>query len=289
MDWDDYDSADVRGGSGVDYVGGLVGVQIDGRIVASYTRGDNNGKSGIGNFVGGLVGQKSGGVIVSSYSFSHSHGRSSTLGNSRFCMGGLVGQQIDGRIIASYARGDISYAEGSSIASGAGGFIGCQNNGQIFSSYATGDSDGTGGSSDRVAGFIGYLQGGSVNYSYAAGDSDGEGGTDYVGRFLAEYVFESALVSSYGFGSTQGENVSSRGTPPNGVNSPSDLTPSNSGRSAFSRWPLSVWDFGDSSQAAALKYVDDYEGGNYICTSTMAFLPPIEITCGTTLLPGQGR
>ena len=86
---------------------------------------------------------------------------------------------------------------------------------------------------------------------------------------------------------------------PSGVASASALTQTNSGTSDTNRWSTDAWDFGTSSQAPALKYVDSYVLGDhdnddtttdtyaYTCTSNTAFLPPLDITCGTTLLPRQ--
>ena len=106
------------------------------------------------------------------------------------------------------------------------------------------------------------------------------------------------IISSYGFGTVvNGETPNTHGAPPSDVTSASGLTATNSGTSDTNRWSVDAWDFGTSSQAPALKYVDSYELGDhdnddsttetyaYTCTSNTAFLPSIDITCNTTLLP----
>ena len=111
-----------------------------------------------------------------------------------------------------------------------------------------------------------------------------------------------SLTSSYGFGTGVNSEIGNTlGAPPSGVTSASGLTQTNSGDSDTNRWSTDAWDFGTSSQAPALKYVDDYVLGDhdsddttaetyaYTCTSITAFLPPLDITCGTTLLPDQSR
>ena len=135
-----------------------------------------------------------------------------------------------------------------------------------------------------VGGLVGVQNNGSITFSYATGNSGG-------GGLLAGWGF-GTIDSSYGFGT--GSNTYG-GTPPSGVTSASGLTAANSGSSDTERWSTDAWDFGTSSQAPALKYVDsygDHDGDDttsdtYTCTSSIAFLPFIDITCGTTLLPNQ--
>ena len=66
-----YATGDAAGGGGdYDEVGGLVGYQFDGSIVASYATGDAAGGGGDDDQVGGLVGkQRSGSSITASYGF----------------------------------------------------------------------------------------------------------------------------------------------------------------------------------------------------------------------------
>ena len=143
--------------------------------------------------------------------------------------------------------------------------------------------------------------GGTITSSYATGSPDGgEGNSDNVGGLVGTQESGGTITSSYGFGTTaNGETSNTHGAPPSDVTSASALTQTNSGTSDTNRWFADAWDFGTSSQAPALKYVDGYVLGDhdsddttvetyaYTCTSNTAFLPPLEITCGTTLLPNQ--
>ena len=311
-------------GIGSDYIGGLVGHQASGSITSSYATGNPEGGDS-GDLVGGLVGyQKDGGSITSSYATGSPDG-----GGNVDSVGGLLGYQDDGSITSSYTTGSpgggsgndnvgglVGYQAGnSSITSSyttgspeggsgndkVGGLVGYQDGGSITSSYATGNPDG-GSDDDRVGGLVGRQSRGSITSSYATGNPDGGDDNDNVGG-LVGFRFGSSLTpltSNYGFGTTvNGETSNTHGTPPSGVSSASGLTQTNSGTSDTNRWSTNAWNFGTSSQAPALKYVDSYELGDhdndgsttdtygYTCTSNTAFLPPVNITCGTTLLPNQ--
>ena len=74
-------------GTGTAHVGGLVGEQRGGSIVASYATGDADGGAGDSDLVGGLVGSKFGGAIVASYATGSANGGD---GNNDE-VGGLVG------------------------------------------------------------------------------------------------------------------------------------------------------------------------------------------------------
>ena len=54
---------------------------------------------------------------------------------------------------------------------------------------------------------------------------------------------------------------------------------------------MDVWDFGSGSQTPAVRFADyDGAGTDYDCDMFPATLPGgATITCGTTLIPGQGR
>ena len=142
-----------------------------------------------------------------------------------------------------------------------GGLVGYQYNSSITSSYATGDPEGGSGHNDRVGGLVGYQYGGSITSSYATGDIDGgEGGSDHVGGLVGnQRSGGGTITSSYGFGTTvNGEYSNTHGASPSDVTSASALTQTNSGTSDTNRWSTDAWDFGTSSQAPALKYVDGY-------------------------------
>ena len=281
------EATDVLGIFTSDYIGGLVGeLQSGGRIISSYVRGHFGDGSGGGlarNYIGGLVGRQVGGDIVSSYATGDVRGTQGTDD-----VGGLVGGLSGGRIISSYATCNV---RGSQHTDYAGGLVGHQSGGDITSSYATGSVRGDGGIIDFTGGLVGRRTGGSLTFSYATGYVHGGWNLgDQVGSLVGRQEGGS-LVASYGFGGSSGGASNSVGSPPNGVSSASHLTQSSSG------WPSNAWNFGDNSQAPALKYVDGHgdhdddpnTASDYICTSTSGFWPPMDITCGTTLLPGQGR
>ena len=279
---------DLFGGSSSDSIGGLVGYQGGGLITSSYATGHLHGGES-GDSVGGLVGWQNGGRITSSYATGHADGGDGDSDS----VGGLVGYQKDSSIISSYAIGRVDGGDGDSDS--VGGLVGHQEDGSIISSYATGDPDGEGGN-DRVGGLVGHQEDSSILSSYAIGRVDGgDGDSDSVGG-LVGYQLGGSVTSSYGFGAmANGETSNTHGAPPDGVTLASDLTQVNSGDSETNRWSTDAWDFSISSQAPALKYVDSYGDHDsdantpdtYTCAPKTAFLPSIEIICGTTLLPRQ--
>ena len=289
---DSDEATDVSGGANSDSVGGLVGSQWSGSITSSYATGNPKGGSG-DDKVGGLVGdQRNGSRITSSYATGNPDGGK---GNNDYT-GGLVGDQYGGSITSSYATGNPDGGEGNNDYTG--GLVGNQYGGTITSSYATGSPDG-GEGNDHVGGLVGYQGLGNITSSYATGSPDGGEGNDNVGG-LVGYQYSGTITSSYGFGTTvNSENSNTYEALPSGVTSASGLTATNSGTSDTNRWSVDAWDFGTSSQAPALKYVDSYTLGDhdddantpetytYTCTSNTAFLPPVSIICGTTLLPNQ--
>ena len=294
VDSDEATDTEVSGGvdSRYVYVGGLVGYQFGGRITSSYATGNPEGGNGA-NGIGGLVGRQDSGNITSSYATGNPEGK-----NGSDYIGGLVGWQNDGSITSSYTTGS---PNGGGDGDRVGGLVGYQFGGCITSSYTTGNPDGGGGrNGDFVGGLVGHQFGGSITSSYATGNPNGgQGANDLVGG-LVGHQYNGSITSSYGFGTTvNGETSNTYGAPPSDVTSASALTQANSGDSDTNRWSTDAWDFGTSSQAPALKYVDSYTLGDhdndvntpetyaYTCTSNTAFLPSIDITCSTTPLPKQ--
>ena len=186
--------------------------------------------------------------------------------------------------------------------------------GSITSSYATGDPDGGDGNNDYVGGLVTELgDPGLVGYqNLVAARSPpampqvipmgGMGMVTMLAAWWGIRIAMARITSSYGFGThVNGETPNTHGALPSEVTSASGLTQTNSGDSDTNRWSIDAWDFGTSSQEPALKYVDGAVLGDhdeddttaetyaYTCTSNTAFLPPIDIICGTTLLPDQGR
>ena len=233
-----------------------MGLQENSSIQASYATGNVNGDSG-SDIVGGLVGLESNSSIVTSYATGSANGDG---GGDR--VGGLVGQQ--------------------------------ENNSSITASYSTGSTNGDGGG-DRVGGLVGDQNGSSITASYSTGSANGDLDDDDVGGLVGRQSGSPTVTASYGFGAVMTDGMetpadigvmSSATSPwPMSVNSANGLTAMNAG----TEWSPDAWNFGSPSQIPALKYVDSYDSGagTYTCTATTAFLPAIQITCGTTLLPGQ--
>ena len=99
---------DVQGGT---YTGGLVG--SNGLvIVACSVTGVVSG----GGDVGGLVGDNFSGTVIASYSAASVADGGNT--------GGLVGDNFGGRIIASYSIGSVSDYDGVSVFVDVGGLVG---------------------------------------------------------------------------------------------------------------------------------------------------------------------
>ena len=278
-------------GRSLAYVGGLVGHQEGGTILASYTTGDAED----GYRVGGLVGEQEGGTIIASYA----RGKVDS-GEERFDKaGGLVGLQDGGTIIASYAIGAVNGGAGSNSV---GGLVGEQEGGTITASWARGNVDG-GAGNDDVGGLVGESDHNStIIASYATGNADGgAGSSDGVGSLVGSASF-TEITASWGFGDELGrERGSSIGQGsrdrPTGITSATGLTAANT-VAADASWnaaasnTMGAWNFGTTSQLPALNYADydgtGSSGTGFHCASAAnppsgAILIP---SCGT-LIPGQ--
>ena len=313
--------AHLHGGTGLNNIGTLVGVN-KGNISASYATGGTINNSARNANIGGLVGQN-GGSISASYATGAVNGGA----NAEFG-GGLVGwNNHKGNISASYATGTVnggvwvdqigglvglndgnisaSYATGT-VNGGAdddsiGGLVGA-NNGKVIASYATGTVNG-GADDDTIGGLVGFTSesSASISASYATGAVNGGDGDDTIGTLVGENIALDGnagnITVSYAFGSkTEGENDGSDGDAhPAGVSDATGLTAMNAG----SEWndagekTLNAWDFGNNTQAPALKYADyDGSGDAYSCDMFPAKIPGTDTTlvCGTanaSLLPEQ--
>jgi hypothetical protein len=158
------------GGSvtGSAFVGGLVGVNLQGTVTNSY---DTGNVSGTDIFVGGLVGYNPNGTVNNSYATGSVSGKN--------YVGGLIGFN-QGATSNSYATGSVSGANY------VGGLVGYNDlYSAISNSYATGSVSGAG---SYVGGLLGYnlgalsnSPGGTVNNSFATGSVSG---TNYVGGLL---------------------------------------------------------------------------------------------------------
>ncbi len=280
-----YTSGTVNGNEGQDSVGALVG-ENSGRIIACNASGTVNGDED-NDSVGALVGENSG-RIIASYTSGTVNGDE---GNDN--VGALVGENgggLDSVIIASYSRGD---AFGGSDSDNVGGLLGVNagrlpgsvdNMSRITASYATGNVYG-GRDADAVGGLVGLVIGGDsafITASYATGDVYGDD-QDGVGALIGALDNPTIIEDSYGFGVVNGGALrNTEGAPPLAITRALEMTRDNVGR-VWDTGRLSTagaWDFGDNTQAPALRYAD-YDGSSseYDCA---------DYPCGT-LIPGQGR
>jgi hypothetical protein len=148
------------------YVGGLVGLNIEGTISGCKTAGDVCGNMN----VGGLVGRNDFGTITGS------HAVVDVFGGSGKMFGGLVGDNNGGTISDSYAMGDVF---GGSDSGNVGGLVGTTACGTIENSYATGSVSGL----RYVGGLAGENYENEIRKSYAAGTVTGE---RYVGGLVGK-------------------------------------------------------------------------------------------------------
>ena len=285
--------AHLHGGTGLNNIGTLVGVN-NANISASYATGGTINNSARNANIGGLVGQN-GGSISASYATGDVNGGAGTD-----YIGGLVGwNSSDGNISASYATGTVNGGVGPPDQ--IGGLVG-QNNSSISASYATGDVNGN-IHDDYIGGLVGSIleSSASISASYATGAVNGGDGDDTIGTLVGENIALDGnagnITVSYAFGSkTEGEEDGSDGDAhPAGVSDATGLTAMNAG----SEWndagekTLGAWDFGNNTQAPALKYADyDGSGDAYSCDMFPAKIPGTDTTlvCGTanaSLLPEQ--
>ena len=282
------------------YLGGLVGYNYSGFIVAAYTTGSVNDLGSIvdcrasyfdfgvdcrGSHVGGLVGNNYG-FIQSSYTTGAVTAGAGNIDRT----GGLVGVN-EGRITATYATGDVSGGEGGNDE--VGGLVG-NNLGNIIASYATGNADG------------------------------GMGRHDYVGKLVGYNQFR--IISSYGFGSASNGRIvghsNGASTTMNGGVWESDVPSSTVTTAealtlaiAGSQWNMAAWftstttrsrssattyvstknawDFRGTNQLPALRYADwnnNNPGGfSYQCAGFFPTTLPdgTPLVCNTTLIPDQ--
>ncbi|MBU1364995.1 MAG: filamentous hemagglutinin N-terminal domain-containing protein [Gammaproteobacteria bacterium] len=201
--------------SGLNYVGGLVGLNsANGTVSASYATNAVTGRGSTG-YVGGLIGSNTG-LVDTTYATG------TTSATNR--VGGLVGNNDSGGTISN------SYSSGSVTAtfSYAGGLVGYNTGTGISNSHATGNVNGnsyvgglvgynTGSStisnsyamgnvssaSINVGGLIGYHVSGTVSNSYATGNVSG---TSNVGGLIG-YDSSGNVTTSYASGAASGTGV----------------------------------------------------------------------------------
>ncbi len=264
----------VYGDDGDDSVGMLAGYNVGGTIIASYSTGSAYGEGGI-DVVGALVGDNRGRIMV-----SYATGSANGGAGNEDTVGGLVGVNR-GNIVATYATGSASGDAGNK--DDVGGLVGYNYaGGEITASYATVNV--SGGSGDRIR----DQQSGRKRLSQRGGLTD-----------RGTYRFPGGIFETYGFGpimsGVSNDLINGLGAPPTGVGVAAELTADNVG----SLWndadsdTLDAWDFGTNMQAPALRYADydGMDGDDYDdCDMFPETLPDgSALTCGTTLIPGQGR
>ena len=272
------------------HVGGLVGTQTGGAIIACSTSGTAEPGAVDDSNVGGLVGQMSGGHIVGSRATGPVRGLTADDN-----IGGLVGTQSGSTTItASFATGAVTGGLG---ADSAGGLVGNMEGGSITASYAIGDAAGDAGA-DIVGGLVGIQSGSFITASWATGDADGGAGTgDFAGALVG---IASTITASWGFGDAEGETDGSAGSVstgttldlPTGVTTPAGLTATNVPASwnAAASSTLGAWDFGTSTQTPALRFAD-YDGialAAFHCGASTAPTGALVLPVCGRLVPGQG-
>ena len=137
--------ANLYGSAGNDIVGALVGQQTEGsRIIASYAKGGSVKSGGGVDNVGGLVGNNYKGSIIASYAAVDVNG-----GAGNDSVGGLVGWN-EGSISASYTTGAVSGGAGND---NVGGLVGWDSGGTITASYAAGNVNGGGSLVGALVGY----------------------------------------------------------------------------------------------------------------------------------------
>jgi len=177
--------------SGVSFIGGLVGLSLEGDVKTSYATSD---VSGMGWDVGGLVGLIQGPVSVS---------KSFAIGdvNGEEKVGGLVGHN-KANIENSYASGDVNGEEivgrlvGLNTARPGLGYTDMSPSATVKTSYASGEVTGE----ENVGGLVGLSESGDVTHSYWDIENskieESDGGTDLK---TDEMTGENALYNMDGF------------------------------------------------------------------------------------------
>ncbi len=223
---------------------GLFGVIRSGAKVMNVGLLDVNIRGA--RYVGGLVGNNDGSKIINSYATGTVSGNSS--------VGGLVGinNHNGSKITNSYATSQVSSPASGSLSHHTGGLVGTNlESGNIINSYATGTVSGN----SSVGGLVG-----------GGGESDG-------------VVFGSITGTNYFVDSNGGSNGIGSAGSCSGTCSRKTLAELGQ-LTSTPGWTSTNWNFGESSQLPALKYVNDSDTSELECGGDTG------VTCGQ-LLPGQ--
>ncbi len=165
-------SGDANGTGGGVTGGGLVGINQGGGTISNSRASSNVTVTGPSSWVGGLVGVNVNGVISGSFATGTVSGTATTSGS---VVGGLIGQHNGGTVSQSYATGSVS---GNGAASTVGGLMGVAQ-GTVSNSYATGSVSGS-GTGSYIGGLAGVVVG-SIDTSYATGSVTWSGTGSYIG------------------------------------------------------------------------------------------------------------
>ena len=173
-------------------VGGLVGYDLGGTIVNSYSSGVVTLAGGAINYaVGGLVGDSESDGLI-----NHDFSTATVVSTNGAQVGGLVGTN-NALLENSYAKGQV---EGGNGSSGVGGLVGINgNDGTISNSYSTGAvSISSGGSG--LGGLVGENSG-SLQTSFSSGNVSAPGtGTSSVGGLVGNNANTVSLSYATGGG-----------------------------------------------------------------------------------------
>lgn len=182
--------------SGVDNVGGFIGVLDGGTVNQNEVGCAISGGSKIGGFVGNLkAGSLTGDYVIGAVTSTYQ------------TVGGLIGYMEGGTVTDCYAEGDVTHDKSASYAQ-VGGLIGVMTNGTLTNCHATGKVEAK-QSGSRVGGLIGVTQSGTIEIErcYASGNVTGKGtnvggliGHMYGGTATISHSYARGLVTSGGEG-----------------------------------------------------------------------------------------
>lgn len=172
--------------TGLNTVGGLVGISLYGVINNSFATGIINGNSSIG----GLIGTNNYGIATNSYSTA------SVVGSSDY-IGGFTGRLAGGEISYCYSTGSVS---GANYIGGFVGLVGLE--GGISNCYSIGSVSGA----NYVGGFTG-LNSMVISNCYSTGNVSG---TSFVGGLLGSN--SGTVTNCFWDTETSGQSSSAGGT-----------------------------------------------------------------------------
>ena len=215
--------------------------------------------------VGSLVGHN-GGIIINSYATGNVDVASSQVG-------GLVGFNESGsQIISSFSNVAVTGQDKS------GGLVG-QNEGSITNSYITGSVSGT----NDIGGLVGYNDG-SITNSYAVGLVSGDGNN--IGGLVGMVTDNATITASYWDTNTSMQPMSADGISKTTTQLQTPTAPGITEMEVYYNWDNKAWDFGDSKNYPALRYVAGDELN--ACNNDVSILSELPV-CDVLLSNQNGR